>query len=145
MNAAPEHILRTSAAAQLLLPFIGLALLRILHWPAEWRRLQSLTRQSCWAHFVYLLLANGLMAIVALIEPAEFLNGSTLAIAATLWASIYASSRIVMQTFVFDRSLTRQGMGYRLGEVALMGNYAVMAAGYGFAAWVNLKGSIDLA
>jgi len=145
MRATPENIIRAGAIAQLALPLIGVALLRILNWPAEWRKLKPLTRQSCWAHFIYLLMANGVMAIVALIDPAGFLNGSTIAIAATFWATIYASSRIAMQTFVFDRSLTKQGLGYRLGEAALMGNYAVMAAGYGFAAWINLKGFIDLA
>jgi hypothetical protein len=136
---------RLAGIGQLALVSIGLLLPRILGWPAEFRRLSLLTRQSCWAHFIYLLAGNATLAFVAIIAPDSLLGGDALAIAASLFAATYAASRLPLQFFVYDRGLTHVDPWYKLGEAALLFVYMVMAAGYGFAAWVNLKGSIDLA
>jgi hypothetical protein len=139
------YVVRIAGLTQLVLVGIGLLLPRILGWPAEFRCLSLLTRQSCWAHFVYLLAGNATLALVAIVAPESLLSGGALAIAATLFATAYAASRLPLQFFVYDRRLTGANVWYKLGEAALLLVYVVIAAGYGFAAYVNLKGSIDLA
>ena len=141
-NQTVLGVLMLAGTAQAALVGVGLGLPVILGWPAEFRRLSLLTRQTCWAHFVYLLAGNASLAVVALFAPLALLTGSALAFAATLFAAGFASSRLLLQLFVFDRGLTRVNAWYKFGEISLMLVYSALATGYGLAAWVNLRGAL---
>lgn len=108
-----------------------------LQWKAHLTMLHPLLRQMFWTYAGYILVINLCFGIISVIGPDELLNHSFLAKSITVFIGIYWLARIGIQFFYFDRSQAPTGFIYTLGEIALIGLFALFTVIYLTAFLIN--------
>jgi len=134
-----RELLFIAGISQIFLVLGSLTIPKLLHWKQELDKVNPLIKQMFWTYAGYILVTNLSFGILTLIAPEELMNGSTLAIAITLFISIYWIVRIFVQFFYFDRSSAPEGFIYRWGEVGLVSLFVYLSIVYSYLFYINLS------
>ena len=132
-----EIAILIAGIGQLLLVIGSLAIPRVLNWKEETSKLKPLTRQVFWTYAGYIWFTNLSIAIISIVSPASLLDSSTLALAVTLYITIYWTARVLIQFLYFDRTDAPTGKIFVLAEVLLVGLFIGLTIVYGCAVYQN--------
>lgn len=110
--------------------FGSLYIPKALGWKKHLENLQPLLRQMFWTYAGYILVINLSFGIISLLGSEELLSGSFLAKSITLFIGIYWLTRIGIQFFYFDKSEAPKGFIYTIGEIMLVGLFAIFSFTY---------------
>lgn len=119
-----------AGAIQLAIAASSLAIPRVLGWREETLRLEPLTRQVFWTYAVYILSMNLAFGTLTLAVPDALIDGSVLARAVCALIAAYWIGRLVVQFFVFDRSIASTRPLFRFAEAAYVSGFAYLAIVY---------------
>ncbi|QDU92655.1 hypothetical protein [Lignipirellula cremea] len=139
MLTPPVWLLQCLGIAQIVLAVVSVAILRVLRWGEETRKLNPLTRQVFWTYAGYICVSNLCFGLLTAILPGALLEGTSLAAAVTGFIALWWAARIVIQFTYFDRSQAPEGRIYVAAEVALVVLFLVLTLTYGLAALANLR------
>jgi hypothetical protein len=126
---------------QLALIVGSLAIPAVLRWPADVAKLRPLTRQVFWTYAGYIWATNLSFGLLSTIGPHLLLDGSPLAGCVCGFITAYWGARVLIQFLYFDRSEAPKGWPFLVAEAALDGLFVFLTGVYGYATYVNLKGS----
>ena len=101
----------------------------MLGWREETTRLSPLTRQVFWTYAVYIWSTNVAFGLLSLFAPKSLLDGSLLARAVCGFIALYWLGRLVVQFFVFDRSIVVRPL-FRVAEGALVAAFLYLSVAY---------------
>ncbi len=136
-----ETLIFLAGLGQLALVVGSLAIPKILRWSEDTAKLRPLTRQVFWTYAGYIWATNLSFALLSICAADSITDGSVLAMAVSLYITVYWLSRVVIQFVYFDRSDAPEGRIFVLAEVALVGLFVGLTIVYGMAAWTNTMGS----
>jgi hypothetical protein len=83
-----------------------------------------------WTYASYILVINLSFGVISVIGSHELINRSFLAKSITLFIGIYWLARIGIQFFYFDKTEAPKGVIYTVGEIFLIGLFAVFTLVY---------------
>jgi hypothetical protein len=119
--------------AQLAIASSSVFIPRLLGWREETARLRPLTRQVFWTYAGYILSMNAAFGALSLFAPRTLLDGSALGRAVCTFIALYWITRLLLQFFVFDRSVATRPL-FRFAEAAYVSAFAYLAVVYSAAA-----------
>ena len=134
-----ETLVRLAGIGQLLLVIASPVIPRVLGWREELAHVRPLTRQVFWTWAGYIWLTHMAFGLLSTFAPGLLvdrgpLSGLVAAFIGTWWAA-----RLVIQFTYFDRSAAPPGRIYKLGELALVSLFAILACVYATAASTNFS------
>lgn len=132
-----QKMIFLSGIGHFVLCLASLAIPQALQWNRHLKGLQPLLRQMFWTYAGYILAINFGFGIISVFGSHELLNSSFLAKSLTLFIGVYWLTRIVIQFFYFDRSEAPKGSIYTVGEIALIGLFAIFSLTYVSAFFFN--------
>ncbi len=132
-----ETLLVLAGAGQLALAFSSLAIPHLLGWHEELQALKPLTRGVFWTYSSYTFGTNVWFGVMSIAAAGPLAAGGLLARFVTGFIAIYWGTRIVVQFTVYDRSVARERMLFRLAEIGYVVLFAGLTLVYGF---VTLRG-----
>ena len=140
MSVPLETAVFLAGLGQLALVAASLAIPYVLDWRVDVAQLRPLTRQVFWTYAGYIWCTNLCFGLLSTFGPAWLLDRSPLATAVTAYIALYWAARVVIQLVYFDRSHVPPGPLPQIGEVALVGLFALLSLTYGAALVANLGG-----
>ena len=138
-----EKLIFLAGVGQLILVAGSLAIPKVLGWAEDTAKLRPLTRQVFWTYAGYIWATNLSFGIISVASPSSLLDGSFLAVAVSVYITVYWLSRVIIQFVYFDRSDAPQGAIYTLAEILLVGLFVGLTAVYGWAIWTNIAGTLQ--
>jgi hypothetical protein len=102
-----ELALRVAGGSHLLLAIAHIPISRHLGWKADIQSASLLTRQIFWVHCFFICLVLALMGALAVYDPQALIARSQLGLYVTGGISLFWTTRLVFQWFVYDSSLWR--------------------------------------
>ncbi len=133
-----NFLLFWAGVGQLILVIGSLAIPKVLNWSADTAKLRPLTRQVFWTYAGYIWATNLSFAIISIASPQSLANGSTLALAVSIYITVYWLARVIIQFTYFDRSDAPEGKFFVVAEFLLVALFVSLTAIYGWAVYVNL-------
>lgn len=133
-----NFLLFWAGVGQLILVIGSLAIPKVLNWSADTAKLRPLTRQVFWTYAGYIWATNLSFAIISIASPQSLADGSTLALAVSIYITVYWLARVIIQFTYFDRSDAPEGKFFVVAEFLLVALFVSLTAIYGWAVYVNL-------
>ena len=131
--------LRAAGVLLLTLASVHVFFPRRFRWREELARLSTLNRQIFQVHVLFIVLILVMMGLLSLFYADALVEPDELATAVLVGLSTFWGLRLLVQWFVYDRSLWR---GQRLNTVihlVFTGIWAYLASVYGWAAWTTVR------
>ena len=125
-----ELLLRVAGALQIVLAALHLTFPKRFRWEAELARLSLLNRQMFLVHTMFLCLVLVLFGSLSLFSPRELLEPTRLARLVLGGIATFWALRLVVQWFVYDRSLWRGDRFRTLVHVGFTVLWAYLTAVY---------------
>ena len=127
-----ETLLILGGIGHLALAFSSLAIPYLLGWKQELQALRPLTRRVFWTYSSYIFGIHLWFATVSICAAGPLAAGGVLPRLVTGFISLYWAMRIVVQFAFYDRSVRRERLLFRLGEISYVVLFAALTLIYGF-------------
>jgi len=133
-STTAETLLILGGIGHLALAFSSLAIPRLLGWQEELQALRPLTRRVFRTYSFYIFGIHLWFATLSIVAAGPLAAGGLLSRLITGFISLYWAVRIVVQFGVYDRSVRRERLLFRVGEVCYVVLFAALTLIYGFVA-----------
>jgi hypothetical protein len=131
-HSATELILILAGAGQLALALSSLAIPYLLDWREELQALKPLTRSVFRTYSMYTFGTNVWFGVISIAAAGPLAAGGLLARLVTGFITLYWGMRIVVQFTVYDRSVAKERLLFRFGEIAYVLLFVSLTLVYGY-------------
>ena len=131
-SSSVELLLILAGVGQLALALSSLAIPRLLGWREELQALRPLTRSVFWTYSSYTFGTNVWFALVSMYAARPLAGGGLLAEFVTGFITVYWGMRVVVQFTLYDRSVARGRLLFRLAEIGYVLLFIGLTLTYGF-------------
>jgi hypothetical protein len=120
-------LMQIAGGLQLSIAAGSTAIPKVLGWSSELQAVSPLTRRLFWVYAGYIFCFNLMFGLLCTFGAEWLIAPHPLAVCLLIAMSIYWGARVLIQVFLFDKSIRPQGFWYDVAEWSLLSAFVFLA------------------